>query len=101
MPRLVRPLPFPEPNRLVSLSEFWQGQPGGAVNPVDFVDWTERTRSFTAIAAVIGGAGSIVGDDGVAEQIPAQAVTSRFFEVLGVRPICRAHVSGRRRGARA
>ena len=84
---LVRPLPFPEPNRLVSLSEFWQGEPGGAVNPVDFVDWTERTRSFTAIAAVTGGAGSIVGDDGVAEQVPAQAVTSRFFEVLGVRPI--------------
>ncbi len=84
---LVRPLPFPEPNRLVALSEFWQGQPGGAVNPVDFVDWTERTRSFTAIAAVTGGAGSIVGADGVAEQIPAQAVTARFFDVLGVKPI--------------
>src|SRR6187549_2816757 len=37
---LVRPLPFPEPDRLVVLSEFFQGQPGGAVNPVDFVDWT-------------------------------------------------------------
>ena len=84
---LVRPLPFPESDRLVSLSEFWQGQPGGAVNPVDFVDWAERTRSFTAIAAVVGGSGSIVGDDGVAEQVPSQAVTSRFFDVLGVRPI--------------
>ena len=30
---LVRPLPYPEPDRLVSLSEFFQGQPGGAVNP--------------------------------------------------------------------
>jgi putative ABC transport system permease protein len=84
---LVRPLPFPEPDRLVTLSELRQGQPGGAVNPIDFVDWTERTRSFTAIAAVVGAAGSMVGDDGVAEQIPAQAVTTRFFNVLGVRPI--------------
>jgi len=84
---LVRPLPYPEPNRLVSLSELFQGQPGRAVNPLDFVDWSERTRSFTAIAGIVGGAGSIVGDDGVAEQVPAQAVTAHFFDVLGVRPI--------------
>jgi len=84
---LVRPLPYPEPERLVALSEFFQGEPGGAVNPLDFDDWSERTRSFTAIAAVVGGAGSIVGDDGVAEQIPTHAVTTRFFDVLGVRPI--------------
>lgn len=84
---LVRPLPFPEPDRLVVLSELWQGQPGGAVNPVDFADWSERTHSFTAIAAVVRGGGSLVGDDGVAEPIPAQAVTSQFFDVLGVTPI--------------
>jgi hypothetical protein len=84
---LVRPLPYPEPDRLVSLSEFFQGQPGGAVNPVDFVDWERRTRSFTAIAGVVRGAGAIVGDDGVAEPIPAQAVTTRFFDVLGVKPV--------------
>ena len=36
---LLRPLPYPEPERLVALSEIWQGQPIGAVNPVDFVDW--------------------------------------------------------------
>ena len=84
---LVRPLPFPEPGRLVVLSELFQGQPGGRVNPVDFVEWTERARSFTAIAAVVRGGGSFVGDDGVAEAIPAQAVTARFFDVLGVTPI--------------
>jgi putative ABC transport system permease protein len=84
---LVRPLPFPEPDRIVALTEIWQGQPGGAVNPVDFIDWTERTRSFTAMAAVVAGTGSIVGDDGVAEQLPAQAVTTQFFDVLGVKPI--------------
>jgi putative ABC transport system permease protein len=84
---LIRPLPFSEPDRLVALSEFFQGRPGGAVNPVDFVDWSARARSFTAIAAVVRGGGSIVGDDGIAEPVPAQAVTTRFFDVLGVRPI--------------
>jgi hypothetical protein len=84
---LVRQLPFPEPERLVVLSELWQGQPGGAVNPVDFADWSERTHSFTVIAAVVRGGGSFVGDDGVAEPIPSQAVTAGFFDVLGVMPI--------------
>jgi putative ABC transport system permease protein len=84
---LVQPLPFPEPHRLVVLSELFQGQPVRPVNPVDFVDWSERTNSFTAIAAVVRGGGAIVGDDGVAEPIPGQAVTARFFDVLGVRPI--------------
>src|SRR5262245_66401526 len=30
---LMRPLPYPEPERLVWLSEFRQGPPGGVVNP--------------------------------------------------------------------
>ena len=84
---LVRPLPYPEPERIVSLSEISQGRPGGVVNPVDFLDWSERTRSFTAIAALVGSVGTIDGADGVAERIPAQAVTTRFFDVLGIRAI--------------
>jgi putative ABC transport system permease protein len=84
---LVRPLPYVEPERLVSLSEILQGRPGGVVNPVDFIDWSDRTRSFTATAALVGSAGTIVGEDGVAERVPAQAVTTRFFDVLGVKPI--------------
>src|SRR5262245_2953359 len=84
---LLRPLPFPEPDRLVLLSELWQGRSGGAVNPIDFLDWRERTRSFSAIAAITRSQTSLIGADGTAEQIPAQAVTARFFDVLGVKPI--------------
>jgi putative ABC transport system permease protein len=84
---LLRPLPFPDPDRLVMLSELWQGRSGGAVNPLDFLDWRARTRSFTAIAAVMRAQSSLIGADGTAEQIPAQAVTARFFDVLGVTPI--------------
>src|SRR5689334_19227608 len=84
---LLRPLPFPEPDRLVLLSELWQGRSGGTVNPVDFLDWRTRLRSFTAIAAVMHTQSSLIGADDIAEQIPAQAVTARFFDVLGVKPI--------------
>jgi putative ABC transport system permease protein len=84
---LLRPLPFPEPDRLVMLSEIRANGSRIRVNPLDFEDWEARARAFTAIAAVISSPSSIAGDDGVAEEIPAQAVTARFFDVLGVRPI--------------
>ncbi|HEY1302357.1 MAG TPA: ABC transporter permease [Vicinamibacterales bacterium] len=84
---LLRPLPFPEPERLVMLSESRANGNRIRVNPLDFEDWEARTRAFTAIAAVISSPSSIIGDDGVAEEIPAQAVTARFFDVLGVKPL--------------
>jgi putative ABC transport system permease protein len=84
---LLRPLPFPEPDRLVMLSEIRANGNRIRVNPLDFEDWEARARAFTAIAAVISSPSSIAGDDGVAEEIPAQAVTARFFDVLGVKPI--------------
>src|SRR4029453_10190852 len=84
---LLKPLPFPEPDRLVMLSEPRAGGARSRVNPLDFEDWEARVRAFTGVAAVIASPSSISGDDGVAEEIPAQAVSARFFDVLGVRPI--------------
>jgi putative ABC transport system permease protein len=92
---LLRPLPFVEPDRLVTLSEIRPNGDRSRVNPLDFEDWEARVRAFTAIAAVIASPSSITGDDGVAEEIPAQAVTARFFDVLGVKPIAgRTFVEG-------
>ena len=45
------------------------------------------------------GSSSSDGDDGVAEPVPAQAVTTRFFDVLGVRPIAGRTFRRRRRRA--
>jgi len=51
---LLRPLPFPEPDRLVQL---WESKPAdgyfrNVVNAFNFLDWRERTKSFEAMAAV-------------------------------------------------
>ena len=69
---LLRPLPFPEPDRLVALSEVRLDGGRGPVNPLDFVDWSERQRALTAIAAVIGSAGSIVGADESPSRCPGR-----------------------------
>jgi putative ABC transport system permease protein len=84
---LLRPLPYGEPDRLVML---WDTQPSSARNtitPLDFVDWTERTRTFDALAAVVQNGATMIGADGVPEMVPNQSVTPAFFDVLGVGPI--------------
>jgi putative ABC transport system permease protein len=84
---LLRPLPFPDADRLMVVSEIGPNGRRGAANPLDFVDWTERARTFEAMAGAMSGQSSIIGSDGIAQPLATQAVTSRFFDVLGVRPI--------------
>ncbi|HZI16900.1 MAG TPA: permease prefix domain 1-containing protein, partial [Myxococcus sp.] len=50
---LLKPLPFPAPERLVRV---WQAspaqeQPRAAISPLDFDDWKARQQSFSALGA--------------------------------------------------
>jgi len=84
---LVRPLPFTQPDRLVML---WERAPRFAhnrVSPLNFLDWSEQQRAFASVAAIAGGGRTLTSSGGEAERIPGQAVTSQFFDVLGVRAI--------------
>ena len=84
---LLRPLPYPHADRLVVVSELRRDGSRGAANPLDFVDWSERNRTFDAMAAALSGQTSIRNAGGTAEPVLTQAVTARFFDVLGVTPI--------------
>jgi putative ABC transport system permease protein len=84
---LLRPLPFPHADRLMVVSEIGPNGRRGTVNPLDFVDWSERTHTFEAMAGAMSGQSSITGPEGIAQPLATQAVTCRFFDVLGVRPI--------------
>jgi putative ABC transport system permease protein len=84
---LLRPLPYREPDRLVALWEAEDGRTRDGVNPLEFVDWSERNRTFDSMAAYVRAARAMTGTDGIAESIPSQAVTPQFFDVLRVRPI--------------
>ena len=84
---LLRPLPFADAERLVFVSEIGRDGGRGAANPLDFVDWSERNRTFEAMAGAMGSQTSITGADGIAQPLPGQAVTAHFFDVLGVKPI--------------
>ena len=84
----LRPLPFAQPqDRLVMI---WERYPNGYLSPVtplDFNDWAEQNRTFDVMAAFSGALVTLNAPDSAPEQITAQAVTARFFDVLGVTPI--------------
>ena len=85
---LLRDLPVPEPDRLVTIWEQTETTPKGRVSPLNLVDWMQRNQSFDAIGGVVPSTGSMVmsGANG-AENVPRQWATAGIFEALGVRPI--------------
>jgi predicted permease len=92
---LLRPLPYPNPDRIVSLNSDWRKSGlHGTVSAPDLHDWHDRSRSFAAMAYYSGGETS-VSIDGVADYASAAVVMPEFFHVFGVEPRI-GHVFGER-----
>src|SRR5215210_636265 len=86
---LLKPLPYPEPDRVVIL---WSSNPGiglpqFSVSPHDYVDWKQQARSFEAMGARRVATFNLTGDGGDPERIPAERVTDGFFQALGLEPL--------------
>ena len=89
---VLRPLPFPNPDRLVLIDE-WGPQQGGRsrIELLNLDEWERQSRTFESLTALwipaSGGGPTLIGPDGTPEMVSAQQVTPRFFDVFGVRPI--------------
>lgn len=82
---LLRPLPYPEPGRIVQL---WETSESGGENSVadpNFADIRDESRSFAALAQYSGWTTSVLGG-AEATRASTAAVSAGFFDVLGVRP---------------
>jgi putative ABC transport system permease protein len=86
---LLRPLPFPDAERLVMVWEENRSTPRARVAGRDLIEWRDRTRSFAQWGAFVPSVGGMVmaGADGVAETVPRQWVTVGIFDVLGIQPV--------------
>jgi putative ABC transport system permease protein len=85
---LLRVLPLPAPDRLMTIWERTEGTPQSPVAGPNLADWTDRSESFEAIGGFNSGVFTMVwsGPDG-AETVPRQWVTAGVFDALGVRPL--------------
>ena len=83
---LLRPLPFPEPARIVRLWDTY-GTPGnyGPISYPNFEDWRAWNHSFSAMA-VFAERGYVLTGAGAATPLQAVAASAGFFDVLGVQP---------------
>jgi len=85
---LLRPLPYPEASRLVTVWENNRslGLDQEQVSAATFVDWRERTRTMEAIAA-FRYRGVTLNRDGEPVRVGSVEVSADLFRVLGVSPI--------------
>jgi predicted permease len=78
---LVRPLPFPEPDRLVKVSEKHPGYARMELSPANYRDLNASSSSFTALAAYNPSSMSLVGQ-GEPQRIDGASVTANLFSIL-------------------
>ena len=85
---LLRPLPYPEADRLVFL---WSAMPsqggagGGSAFP-DYEGWRDRNQSFEGLAAFYNGDFNLSSAGSPPELIQGAYITSNLFPVLKVSP---------------
>ena len=83
---LLRSLPYPEPDRIVTIWETTDRSRTMAVSAPNFRDWQQSATSFFALAASTGGRSTVVGGrEPVVTGV--YAVTREFFGALGVSPV--------------
>ena len=97
---LLRPLPYPDPDRIVTVWERLPPTPGrNDVAPGNFIDWRARATSFTHLAAVDPYSYDYTGGDRP-EVLKAIKVTEGFFDVFGITPLARPVLQARRTQSR-
>ncbi|MDQ2918851.1 MAG: ABC transporter permease [Verrucomicrobiota bacterium] len=83
---LLRPLPYPEPERLVYLAEFSGGADSAIALP-DYVDWRKDSKSFQHLAISRLESRNLSGIAGrEPERVSSAFVTSNFFDLIGLAP---------------
>ena len=83
---MLEPLPYAEPERLVTV---WETVRGGAsknvIAPANFVAWRERSKTLEHLG-MVGPKGLVLVINGQAEKASGLAVSADVFTAIGVRP---------------
>jgi predicted permease len=85
---LLKPLPYRQPDHLVSLFLHGRGLDRGVMGVADFQALNERQKAFEQVAAFSPSSiGFTLTGLGSPQMIPGTSVTSDFFSVLGIQPV--------------
>ena len=86
---LLRPLPYPEPDRLVRFMQSYsqKGLSPWNMSQMNFAAYREQSRSFEALAAMSISGGANLTGVGEPERIQLIRATADFFKVFEVEPL--------------
>ena len=82
---ILRPLPFPDPERLMSITTTWRTA-GSDISVGNFTTGVEQTSVFEAVAAVQYSSLNLL-DDTTAERVLAGRVSAAYFDVFPMAPL--------------
>jgi putative ABC transport system permease protein len=83
---LLHPLPYPDSDRLVKISQTFGGAPEDDISPANYLDWVSQNHAFAEMAASRGWQGSLSSGDRP-ERVKGTMATPSFFPLFGVSPI--------------
>ncbi len=82
---LLRPLPYPDPHRIVQVFQIFDEGRRGQISDPNFLDLRERNQSFSAFAEFSSWVTSVVGGDEPV-RVRTARVSREFFVALGISP---------------
>jgi len=79
---LLRPLPFPEPDRLIRLYPLGREGKPTAFSVLNYLDWRQQSRTVDAASLLDTGSVNLTGTGGDPERLVSAWVSPEFFSVL-------------------
>ncbi|HEV2489549.1 MAG TPA: ABC transporter permease [Candidatus Acidoferrales bacterium] len=85
---LLKPLPFKDPQQLVSLRETESAPGNFPLDGADYMDWQAQNKTFSSMSLFTYGSAMSFSSsgEGVPEPVAGVATQANFFETLGVDP---------------
>ncbi|HKR59613.1 MAG TPA: ABC transporter permease, partial [Pyrinomonadaceae bacterium] len=83
---LLRPLPYAQAERLVTIQEVTEQGQLVQVTPANFLDWRAQNTVFEQLAAILNRPANLALAD-QAERIDLAMTSANFFSVFGVQPV--------------
>jgi predicted permease len=82
---LLNPLPFTDPDQIVTIHQSKPNFETGAIPYLNFVDMQRENRTLSSMAISRGDGFTLIGM-GEAERVRGRMISADFFNVLGVQP---------------
>lgn len=88
---VLRPLPFPEPDRIMRLwhtppAQLFVGRAVFPLSPANFLDWQEQSQSFERMA-IYSARGRTITGQGEPDAVITGRASADLFPILGLQPL--------------